>query len=99
MMTIMRMRSAILTIAYYISAIFADTGISEGFGKLVRIDLHPITPNNLLAVPPETGTTNRRLAWILTGNRTNSVILTLPIGVICKKLVVADISHQSTACL
>jgi len=36
MMTIMRMRSAILTIAYCISGIFAGLLIREEFGKLVR---------------------------------------------------------------
>jgi len=36
MMTIMRMRCAILTIAYFIYAVFADSVISEGFGKVVR---------------------------------------------------------------
>jgi len=34
MMTIMRMRSAILTIAYCISAIFQASGISDEFGKI-----------------------------------------------------------------
>ena len=37
MMTIMRMRCAILTIAYSIYAIFAGPVIREGFGKLVAI--------------------------------------------------------------
>ena len=36
-MTIMRMRSAILTIAYYISAIFPGMEISVKFGKLLAI--------------------------------------------------------------
>jgi hypothetical protein len=52
-----------------ISAIFADTGISEGFGKLALIEPPPNPPDYLLAVPPKRGTTNRRLAWILTGYR------------------------------
>jgi hypothetical protein len=34
-MTIMRIRSAILTIAYFIYAIFTGPVISEGFGKIV----------------------------------------------------------------
>jgi len=34
MMTIMRMRSAILTIAYYISAIFQREVITAAFGKI-----------------------------------------------------------------
>ena len=34
MMTIMRMRSAILTIAYYISAIFKSLVITFSFGKI-----------------------------------------------------------------
>jgi len=34
MMTIMRMRSAILTIAYYIYAIIAGSVIREGDGKI-----------------------------------------------------------------
>jgi hypothetical protein len=33
-MTIMRMRSAILTIAYYISATFPGSGIIANFGKI-----------------------------------------------------------------
>jgi hypothetical protein len=37
MMTIMRMRSAILTIAYYISAVLAGPEISEGFGKIYSL--------------------------------------------------------------
>ena len=41
MMTIMRMRSAILTIAYCISAVFSGSMISEGFGKLA---IHPFMP-------------------------------------------------------
>jgi len=38
MMAIMRMCSAILTIAYYISAVFADSVITAEFGKLYVID-------------------------------------------------------------
>jgi len=41
------------------------------FGKLTLIRFNPKPPDYLLAVPPERGTTNRRLAWILTGYRTN----------------------------
>jgi hypothetical protein len=37
MMTIMRMRSPILTIAYFISAVFAGSVIREGFGKIAAI--------------------------------------------------------------
>jgi len=38
MMTIMRMRSAILTIAYYIPALFRPARITLKFGKLYVID-------------------------------------------------------------
>jgi len=45
MMTIMRMRCAILTIAYYISEIFVASVITVWSGKIERIDLHPLTAN------------------------------------------------------
>jgi hypothetical protein len=52
-----------------ISIISAGLVITAGFGKIERIGLHPITPDNLLLIPPERGTTNRRLAWILENTR------------------------------
>ena len=39
MMTIMRMRSAILTIAYCISAIFQASEITAVFGKIIAINI------------------------------------------------------------
>jgi predicted RNA-binding Zn-ribbon protein involved in translation (DUF1610 family) len=45
------------------------------------------TPDYLLAVPPARETTNRRLAWILTGYLNTRVILTLHIGDINNRLV------------
>jgi hypothetical protein len=53
-----------------IPATFEALGIRLWFGKLS-------------SCPPERGTTNRRLAWILTGYHTTSALLTLYIGVIC----------------
>jgi len=49
--------------------IFPGKVIIVEHGKLVRMDLPSIPPDYLPAVPPERGTTNRRLAWILTGYR------------------------------
>jgi hypothetical protein len=52
-----------------ISGIFATPVISVDFGKLERIGLDPITPDYILAVLPERGTTNRILAWNLKEHR------------------------------
>ena len=41
---------------------------------------HRAQPRLYLAVPPGRRTTNRRLAWILTGYRNTSGLLTLHIG-------------------
>jgi len=57
-----------------ISAILQGEVITAGFGKLSLIGSPLRLPQDyLLAVPLEKGTTDRRLAWILTGYRTNLV--------------------------
>ena len=45
-LTIMRMRSAILTIGYYISRVFLDLMISEGFGKIIAILEYRLSPGD-----------------------------------------------------
>ena len=52
MMTIMRMRSAILTIAYYIPGNFSDEGIIVGFGKIPLVYLFFVRPEaGIRAIP------------------------------------------------
>jgi hypothetical protein len=67
---------------HIIYASFADSVIRESSGKLVRIDLHLITPDYLLAVPPAQEAANRGVVWILKVYHTIWAILTLNIGVI-----------------
>ena len=57
---------------------FAGSVISCGFGKIVRIDLHPMVSDYLLAVPSEGEP--RIVAWILLGYCTTSTNLTSHIG-------------------
>jgi hypothetical protein len=62
-----------------ISSILESLVITFWFGKIERIS---VPPKFTYSWPPEVGTTNRRLAWILPGNCPTSKILILLRGAI-----------------
>jgi hypothetical protein len=52
--------------------------------EMMRLDLHLITLDYAIVVPPERGTTNRRLVWIPGGYHAAWVTMTLHVeGISC----------------